>query len=270
MAGMPGVSELFDLSGRAAVVTGAGSGLGRAIAVKLASAGATVCCADIALEQAHQTADGIVQVGGLAEAVQLDVAHRVEVDRAVGEFVDRTGRLDVMCNIAGIPGDRALVIDIEESAFDCVFAIHFKGVLFGSQAAARAMIPAGRGTIVNMASSAIDTPGPTLGSYSVAKAAIAQLTKVLASELGQFDIRVNAIAPGYVETPLSLDRFTSNAGIAEEERAVMRKRMVEMSALPRLGLPEDVANQVLYLASDAASFVTGQTLRINGGASMPW
>jgi 3-oxoacyl-[acyl-carrier protein] reductase len=265
------VGDPFDLSGRVAFVTGAGSGLGRAISTTLAGAGAMVSCADLALAGAQGTAADIVAAGGQAEAAELDVTVRSQVASVLTSLAANRGRLDVVCNVAGIPGDRSLVVDIDEQTFDRIFAVHFKGVLFGCQLAAKLMIPAGRGSIVNMTSTAIDTPGPTLGTYSVAKAAISQLTRVLASEVGQFGIRVNAVAPGYVETPLSLDRFTSAAGVVEEEqRAEMRRQMEELAALPRLGTPEDVAAQVLYLASDASAFVTGQTLRVNGGASMPW
>lgn len=269
MSGDP--RSLLDLTGRVAFVTGAGSGLGRRIATVLMAAGAYVACADLDEQAAAATVRQGPDAGARGEAVGVDVTDRDAVLGAVAAVDARHGRFDVMCNVAGIPSDGAHVVDIAEREFDRVMSVHVKGVLFGSQAAARVMIPHGSGSIVNMASTAIDTPQAGLGSYIAAKAAVAALTKVLAQEVGPSNIRANCVAPGWVETPLSLTSTRRPDGSVDESlREEMAARMADMAALRRVGVADDVAHQVLYLASDASAFVTGQTLRPNGGVSMPW
>jgi 3-oxoacyl-[acyl-carrier protein] reductase len=262
-------SELFDLTGRVALVTGAGSGLGAASARLLARAGATVVCADIDEARAGLAADEIVAAGGAAEPVQCDVSRRADVERAVHDAVATHGRLDVMGNIAGIMRE-SLVVDTEEAELDRVFGVNLKGVFFGCQAAARVMTAQGSGSIVNMSSGAIDSPREGLAAYAMAKAAVAQLTKTLAVEVGPSGVRVNAVAPGYVVTAMTMRRYTGADGrIDEDLRAAVIDPLRERSALRRVGEPDDIAAAVLYLASDASSFVTGQVLRPNGGISMP-
>ena len=263
--------EPFDLSGRVAIVTGAGGGLGRAIGLALGRAGAHVVCTDLAKEAAVASVRAIEHQRGTAEAVRVDVTSSAAMHALVDDIVDRHHRLDVMCNIAGVSGDGALVEDLDEATFDRQFAVHFKGVLFGCQAAVRVMTGAGRGSIINMSSTAIDTPRARLASYSVAKAAVAELTKILAVEAGPAGVRVNAIAPGFVLTPLSVASITSSDGVVDPGKlAAMEEAMAAMSPLGRTGQPEDIGDTVLFLASDASRFLTGQTLRPNGGASMPW
>jgi 3-oxoacyl-[acyl-carrier protein] reductase len=174
-----------------------------------------------------------------------------------------------MGNIAGIMQE-SLVVDTEESELDRVLGINLKGVFFGCQAAARVMTAQGSGSIVNMSSGAIDSPREGLVGYAMAKAAVAQLTKTLAVEVGPSGVRVNAIAPGYIVTSMTRQRYTRPDGsIDETVRAPLLEGLRERSALRRVGEPDDVAAAVLYLASDASSFVTGQVLRPNGGISMP-
>lgn len=168
-----------------------------------------------------------------------------------------------MANIAGIMHS-APVLETEDADLDRVWNTNFKGVLYGCQEAARAMIAtATRGSLVNMASGAIDTGAPGLLSYGAAKAAVVQLTKTLATEVGRHGIRVNAVAPGWIRTAMT-DRHTAQAQQQAEGP------MIRMSPLGRVGEPEDVAHTVLHLASDASAFMTGQVLRPNGGVAMPW
>jgi 3-oxoacyl-[acyl-carrier protein] reductase len=263
------VRELFDLAGRVAVITGAGSGIGAASARMLARAGASVVCADVDEARAGLVADEIVADGGGAVAVACDVSRRSDVERVVQEAVTGHGRLDVMGNIAGIMQE-SLVVDTDESELDRVLGVNLKGVFFGCQAAARVMAAQGSGSIVNMSSGAIDSPREGLVAYAMAKAAVAQLTKTLAMEVGPAGVRVNAVAPGYVVTAMTMRRYTGADGrIDEGLRAAVIDPLRERSALRRVGEPDDVAAAVLYLASDASSFVTGQVLRPNGGISMP-
>ena len=260
----------FDLTGRVAVVTGAGSGIGRGSAVRLAEVGATVVCTDVAADNAEATAASIREAGGEATSVPADVTRQADVDDLVAGVVRDHGRLDVMANVAGIIITNRL-LDVSEEELDKVLAVNMKGVFFGCQAATRQMVEQGSGSIINMASAAIDAPAPNLVSYGMAKAAITQLTKILATDVGPKGVRVNAIAPGFIMTEMTTRHFTDAEGnvdpAAKEEVA---NRMTRGVALRRVGEPDDIAWAVVYLASDASSFMTGQIVRPNGGAAMPW
>ncbi|MGE0305816.1 MAG: SDR family NAD(P)-dependent oxidoreductase [Acidimicrobiia bacterium] len=246
-------------AGGVAVVTGAGSGLGRSVALRLAGLGLTTACLDRDAAQAEAVADEIVSSGGAAVALAVDVGERAQVLDAVADVGERFGRLDVMANIAGISRISRLV-DTTEDEIEQMVRVTLMGVYFGCQAAARLMTSRGRGSIINMSSTAIDVPTAGLGSYSACKAAVAMLTKVLAVELGPIGIRVNAVAPGFVLTPMTTSR-------RDAERI---KEMREASALNEIATPADVADLFAFLASDASRMVTGQTIRVNAGASMPW
>jgi 3-oxoacyl-[acyl-carrier protein] reductase len=259
----------YDLTGRVALVTGAGSGIGAASAQMLAAAGATVVCADRDRDGVDATAKAIADAGGSASAAALDVSVRDDVEALVRDTAAEHGRLDVMANIAGII-HQSLVVDTDEADFDRVLATNLKGVLFGCQSAARVMIDQGSGSIVNMASAAIDTPAPNLVCYAVAKAGVAQLTKTLAAEVGPLGVRVNAIAPGFIITGMTSRHFIRPDGSVDEDaRAAIVGAMTERAPLGREGMPDDIAHAVLYLASDASSYVTGQVIRPNGGVAMP-
>ncbi|MCY0959731.1 MULTISPECIES: SDR family NAD(P)-dependent oxidoreductase [unclassified Streptomyces] len=249
----------YDLTGRTALITGAASGIGRATAVLLAEAGAAVHCADRDADGLRETADLVAKAGGRATVHALDVTDRAALRAAVAA----AGPLDITAAIAGIMHTSS-VLETTDEDLDRVLDINFKGVLRTCQESARAMIAAGRpGSIVTMASGAVDAAQPGLLCYSAAKAAVVQLTKTLATETGPHGIRVNAVAPGWIRTPMT----GRHGARAQEQTEAM---MVRMSPLGRVGEPEDIAQAVLYLASDASSFMTGQILRPNGGVSMPW
>jgi 3-oxoacyl-[acyl-carrier protein] reductase len=256
----------FDVSGLVAVVTGAGSGIGRGTALHLAAAGATVVCADIDAAAAGATAE---QAGGGSYPVPADVAQRGCVERLVSGVVERHGRVDAMCNIAGIITEAPL-LELSEGEFNRITAVNLKGVLFGCQAAGRVMAAAGRGAIVNMSSAVVDRPAAGFGAYSMTKAGVAQLTKTLAVELGPRGVRVNAIAPGITVTAITERHYTRADGtIDQEARAARLAALGALSPLGAVGMPADIAFAVRYLLSDASRFVTGQVLRVNGGAMMP-
>ncbi|MEU6354347.1 SDR family NAD(P)-dependent oxidoreductase [Streptomyces sp. NPDC047072] len=249
----------YDLTGRTAFVTGAASGIGRATAVLLAEAGATVHCADRDETGLHETATLIKGAGGTAHTHPLDVTDRDRLHRAVADCE----RLDVLAAVAGIMHSSP-VLETKDEDLDRVLDVNFKGVLHACQEAARLMLDRGtKGSIVTMASGAVDTGGPGLLCYGAAKAAVVQLTKTLATEMGPHGIRVNAVAPGWIRTPMT-DRHD------REAQAHTEAFMSRLSPLGRVGEPEDIAQAVLYLASDASSFMTGQILRPNGGVAMPW
>ena len=267
---MTRVSDLFDLSGQVAVLTGVASGIGKASANMLAAAGATIVGGDIDEAGAQATADEITSVGGNAVTQRVDVTKRADVDALVDRAQADFGRVDIMGNIAGIPPNK-MVADVTDEDFERILAINLKSVFYGCQAAIRHMIPQGSGNIVNIASGAIDTPAPTLACYGMTKAAVTMLTKTLATEVGRNGIRVNAIAPGMILTNFSTHNFTDADGnVVPEKLEQYHKRASAMAPLGRAGEAEDVARSFLYLVSEAASFVTGQIERPNGGVSMPW
>jgi 3-oxoacyl-[acyl-carrier protein] reductase len=249
----------YDLTGRTAFVTGAAGGIGRASAVLLAEAGATVHCADLDPAGLDETAALIEDRGGSARTHRLDVTDRARLQQAVASC----GSLDVMAAIAGIMHSSP-VLDTRDEDLERVWSVNFKGVLHACQEAARLMLARGtRGSIVTMASGAVDTGGAGLLCYGVTKAAVVQLTRTLATEVGRHGIRVNAVAPGWTRTPMT-DRHEGEA------QARTEALMARMSPLGRVGEPEDIAQAVLYLACVASSFTTGQILRPNGGVAMPW
>jgi 3-oxoacyl-[acyl-carrier protein] reductase len=267
---MVNMGTLIDLAGRVAIVTGAGSGIGRGSAEILGAAGASVVCADVSGPGAETTAESIRAAGGNARAAVVDVSHREQVADLVAGAVADHGRLDVMCNNAGIIIDVA-VLDLSEEQLDQVLAVNLKGVLFGCQEAGRVMSTQGSGSIVNMASGAVDGPTPGLVAYGISKVGVVALTRTLAAELGSRHVRVNAIAPGLIETNITRRHYLRQDGTVDEARreAVLAPTRAR-TPLGFIGAPEDVGWAVLYLASDASRFVTGQILRPNGGTSMPW
>ncbi|WP_097986308.1 SDR family NAD(P)-dependent oxidoreductase [Streptomyces sp. f150] len=249
----------YDLTGRAAFVTGAASGIGRASALLLAEAGALVHCADRDETGLRRTYDLITGAGGSARTHSLDVTDRDRVRAAVAD----AGHLDILVAAAGIMHTSS-VLETADEDLDRVLAANFKGVLYACQEVARSMTArSAPGSLITMASGAVDSASAGLLCYSVAKAAVVQLTKTLATELGPHAIRVNAVAPGWIRTPMT-DRHDA----AGQHRA--EAVMARISPLGRVGEPEDVAHTVLHLASDASAFMTGQILRPNGGVAMPW
>ncbi|MDA8357413.1 MAG: SDR family NAD(P)-dependent oxidoreductase [Actinomycetota bacterium] len=258
----------FDLSGRVAVVTGAGSGIGRASAGVLAAAGAAVWCADVREEAASRTAEAIADAGGTAVARGVDVSVAAEVDGLVAEAVECDGRLDVMCNVAGIMVDGP-ILELTEEDLDQVLAVNLKGVLYGCQAAGRVMIAQRSGSIINMSSTAALAPAPRIGAYAMTKAAVLQLTRTMAMEVGRKGVRVNAVAPGFVPTEMTSRYYRRPDGTIDEElREMVLAPMRKFAPLGRVGEPADIAHCVWYLASDASSFLTGQCISPNGGVAM--
>ena len=253
---MTSIAEAFDLTDRVAIVTGAGRGLGRAIATRLAEAGATVVGADIDDTTAADTAAAIERAGHRASAAHLDVTKKAEVDALVDRVVADHGHLDVMVNNAAIIVD-SLVIDTTEADLDRVMAVNFKGVFFGCQAAGRAMALQGSGSIINLASGAARRTRPGLVTYSITKAGVWMLTRGLALELAPDGIRVNAIGPGVVASPMTHRIYGSPAGVAERGQTV---------PLGRVGQPLDIAHTAVFLASDESSFYTGSLLHPDGGS----
>lgn len=242
-----------------AVVTGAARGIGAAIATKLATEGATVIGVDRD-EAIAASAEALVEEGHRAEGVQVDVTDAAAVDALFDDAAARHGRIDILVNNAGITRDN-LLFKLSEEDWDATIEVNLKSVFLCSRAAQRSMVEARRGAIVSLSSrSALGNRGQA--NYSAAKAGIRGLTATMAIELGPYGIRANAVAPGYIATEMT-DATARRLGVDPEE---YRTRSAAATPLRRVGLPEDVASVVAFLASEEAAFVSGQTIEINGGA----
>ena len=256
----------FSLQGRTAVVTGAAGGIGRQAAITFTQAGAHVVIADVGVAGLEETAAMVAAAGGSATVVPTDVSDRAQVDALAAAAIDANGRLDVWANVAGVirymPIVEATLEDVE-----FITKVNQWGTYWGVAAAGRAMTNGG--SIINVSSAGGDMPAPTLSIYAMTKAAVSHLTRCAAVELGPANIRVNAIAPGFTDTPMVQSRWTRPDGsIDEAERESYTSLRAAQSPLHLIATPEDQTWAMLYLASDASRFVTGQVLRPNGGVVM--
>jgi NAD(P)-dependent dehydrogenase (short-subunit alcohol dehydrogenase family) len=246
----------FDLSGDVALVTGAARGLGRAISLALAQAGADVALGLRDLSSGGELVREIEALGRRALPLQMDMTRLDQVTGAISRAGAHFGRLDILVNNAGIAPENPAE-NVREEDFDLTLAVNLKGTFFASQAAGRIMIQQKRGCIVNMSSQAGFAALPTESVYCMTKAAIAHLTRCLAVEWGKYNIRVNAVAPTFIHTPGTEQALADPA---------FRADVVErVAALHRIGEPMEVAGAVVFLASPAASLITGDTLLIDGG-----
>jgi NAD(P)-dependent dehydrogenase (short-subunit alcohol dehydrogenase family) len=244
------------LAGRRALVTGAGRGIGRAIALGLAAAGAEVVCSD--LSEPVATTDEIVEAGGGSSAMVLDIADADSIDGAMAQIAT-LGGLDIIVNNAGI-FPRSPILDMPVGLWDEVVGVNLRGTFLCCQAAARAMRNQGRGgRIVNITSGAAFVPTAASAHYAASKAGIVALTRVLALELAQFGITANAVAPGLVDTEQPRSYYS------DDELAAFAQRIPS----GRLGEPRDIGPVVVMLCGDGASYLTGQTIHVNGGLYMP-
>jgi 3-oxoacyl-[acyl-carrier protein] reductase len=258
----------FDLAGRVAIVTGAGSGIGRATALALADAGAAVVCSDLNLGAAQATAREAGAEGKDATAWQLDVTDADDVRKTVTEIHQSHGRLDVMVNVAGAVTSRGPVVSLTDEDLDRGLALNLKSLVYGCQAAAVVMQRGG--SIINIGSGTVDAAVGDLAAYSIPKAGVLQLTRSLARELGPAGIRVNVVSPGYILTSMTEAKWRDTDG---NLKPGLRDEIIEQQAagipLGRPGDASEVASVVLFLAGDGASYVTGQVIRVNGGSVMP-
>ncbi len=244
------------LEGKTAIVTGAARGIGRAIAETLASRGADVALCDLREEWLEESAAAVQALGRKALCLAVDVSKAADVDRAVHGVLDAWGRVDVLVNNAGITKD-TLAVRMTEEEWDQVLAVNLKGTFLFSKAVAKPMMKQRGGTMVNIASVIGLIGNAGQGNYAASKAGVIALTKSIAKELASRNVRVNAVAPGFIESHMT-------DALSEEVRA----SMLEAIPLKRFGTPADVANAVLFLTEDASSYMTGQVLTVSGGMVM--
>jgi len=246
------------LEGKTALVTGGGSGIGRAASLAYSREGARVVVVDVNVEGGEETVQRIKESGGEAILVHADVSSNAGTQAMVAETVERFGRLDCAFNNAGISGgrDRNLTADYTQDDWDRVIGVNLTGVWLSMKAEIPQMLAQGGGAIVNTASimGLIATPGSV--AYMAAKHGVVGLTKAAALEYAKDNLRVNAVCPGYIDTPLLQPLF------ANEDR---KEQVVSRHPVGRLGQPEEIAEAVIWLSSDAASFVTGHSMAVDGG-----
>lgn len=249
----------LSLAGKVALVTGGSRGIGRAIALAFADAGADIIVSSRKLPDLEKVADEIKGLGRRSLAVAAHNAKMEDLRNLVAKVKGEFGRIDILVNNAAVNPVMSSVLEMEEPPFDLIMNVNVKGYYFLSQAAARMMVEQGGGVIINISSVGGISPDKGLGPYCISKAAIIMMTKHMALELGEHNIRVNAIAPGIVKTRFS-QALWSNEELMSQELSKM--------PLKRIAQPEEIARAALYLASDASSFMTGHTVVLDGGANL--
>jgi NAD(P)-dependent dehydrogenase (short-subunit alcohol dehydrogenase family) len=250
----------FDITGRVAIVTGGSKGIGFGMATDLAEAGADVAIVSRHLEEGKAAAEEVKKRGRRGLAIAADVRAPAECEMLVRKTVEAFGTVNILINCAGT-NIRKPLIEYQEEEWDTVLETNLKGLFFCSQAAAKVMLKQEHGRIVNISSGAAQTGVPLLGPYCASKGGITQLTKVCALEWARYGITVNAIGPTYIKTPLT------EAWLSDPARY---DAIISRSAIKRLGEPSDLRGMLLLLASDASSYITGQTFYVDGGSLAGW
>lgn len=252
------MDNLYNLKDKVAIITGARRGMGRTHALIFAEAGAKVVVSDISLDECQKVVDEIKDRGGDALAIKCDISQREEVDSMVSETIKNFGKVDVLVNNAGI-ADFKEFLSMTEEDWDRTININLKGYFLCSHAVAKEMAKQKSGVIVNIGSIAMGQVGiafPNLVHYVSSKGGVAGLTQALALDLAKYNIRVNAIAPGAIETPM-VDPIKADKQATEA--------LISRLPMKRMGQPEEISSAVLFLASDAASYITGSILNVDGG-----
>jgi NAD(P)-dependent dehydrogenase (short-subunit alcohol dehydrogenase family) len=252
-------AQLLSLKDKIAVVTGAASGIGRGVSLRLAEMGASVALLDIDEIKGHATAAEVEASGGSASFLKCDVRRATDCQRTVDTIVKRFGKIDILCNCAGI-AIRKDIVDLSEDEWDLALDVTLKGIYLLSREVVPHMVRNGGGSIINIGSGWSLKGGPRAASYCAAKGGTVNLTRAMAIDHGKHNIRVNCVCPGDVETPMLLSEC---AQLGEDREAFMRE--AANRPLGRVGTPDDIANAVLFLASPMSSWITGAALVVDGG-----
>jgi 3-oxoacyl-[acyl-carrier protein] reductase len=247
---------MMDLEGKVALVTGGAQGIGKVTALHLASKGADVAVSDINMEGSLKTAEEIEGLGRRGLAIEGDVSNPADAEIIVAKTVERLGGIDILVNNAGITRDK-LLLRMTEEDWDAVLNVNLKGTFNCTKAAVKYMVKHKSGRVVNIASVVGEMGNAGQANYAASKAGIIGLTKSVAREYAKRGINVNAIAPGYIETPMT-------EALSEKVKEELKAQI----PMARLGTPSDVANAVYFLVSDASSYITGHVLNVNGGIYM--
>ncbi|MBN1643254.1 MAG: glucose 1-dehydrogenase [Dehalococcoidales bacterium] len=254
-------SSLFSLNGKVALVTGASRGIGEATAKAFAKAGADIAIASRKLPDLEKVAEDIRGMGRKCLPVATHVGKMEEISNLVAAVVKEFGRIDILVNNAGTNPSMTPVIDADERLWDSIMNLNLKGLFFLSKEAAKIMREHGGGIIINVGSIDGIKPEWQNGIYSVSKAAVVMVTRVMAWELAQYNIRVNAIAPGNIHTRLRDSSFKYVEGQEQD--------YIKRTPMGRIGEPDDIVGAMIYLASDASRYVTGETIVVDGGFTIP-
>ncbi len=253
------------LKDRVAIVTGGGSGIGRSVCINMAKEGAKVIVGDINLETARETEDMIKKEGGDAMAFKMDVTQKAEVQTVAADVLKSYGRIDILVNNAGTD-KKGAITELEESTWDMLMDLNLKGVFLCTQAVMPSMIENRYGRIVNISSMAGKTGEPLTSPYCATKFGVIGFTQAVALEVGQYNVTVNAVCPGPVDTELirkSVAQSAALKGMKPED--FLQEFFINPTPLGRIAKPEDVARAVIFLASDEAEFITGSSLNVSGG-----
>ena len=249
-------AEKLLLENQVTIVTGGGTGIGRSIALEFAKAGADIIVASRRLSVLKKTAKEIEAIGRHSLCITTDVSQKTAVDNMVQKVMAEFGKIDILVNCAGVSSTLEPLLELDEDDWDRSININLKGCFLCSQAVGKIMVKPKRGNIINIASVSGFRPGEGDGIYNIGKAGVIMLTQVLAKQLAEYHIRVNAIAPGMTMTPLSEVRLSNQD---------TRRKWENFIPLGRIGEPDDVANSALFLASEASSHITGHTMIVDGG-----
>jgi NAD(P)-dependent dehydrogenase (short-subunit alcohol dehydrogenase family) len=248
------------VAGKVALITGAGSGLGAETARKLASEGASVMLTDINADAVAAVCEAIANAGGAADSMAQDVASEPQWQQVVAATVARFGKLDVLVNNAGVAGEGVDLLNHDLETFRRITSINLDGVFMGMRYAGPAMVEAGGGSIINLSSILGKVGFPGAIAYCASKGGVALMTKAAALEWAPLNIRVNSVHPGFIDTPM-----VANAIHQSENANEMRDMIISRHALGRLGIPREIADAILFLASDESSFMTGSEMLVDGG-----
>ena len=263
---------MYNLDGQVAIITGAGSGLGRAIALRLSREGAAIAATDLNAEAAGKLISEVKVQGRSGLSIQMDVSAEKDVERTVKQTLETFSRIDILVNNAGA-GSAGLIINHSEEDWDKAMRVNLKGTFLCSRVVAKEMIPRKKGRIINISSIGGKSGEELIGAYCASKFGVIGRTQVMAKELGRYQITVNAVCPGYIWTPMweSLGQWLKEniptlAPLSPKQ--VFERRVKSVTPLRRPQEPEDIANLVVFLASEEARNITGQAINVDGGALM--